>query len=94
MIDEARAMIRVSKHNHIVNFQGICVEKESVYLLLEYCALGQIDEFLRKHAKRLTKKQCHPELVQWCAEVADGMAFLVKKNIIHVSSYTDSFNII
>ena len=25
------------------------------------------------------------ELIQWCAQVADGMAFLARKNIIHVS---------
>ena len=50
MLEEAKTMIRVSKHDHIVNFQGLCVEKESVYLLLEYCALGPIDDFLQRNA--------------------------------------------
>ena len=85
MLEEAKAMIKVSKHDHIVNFQGLCVEKESVYLLLEYCSLGPIDDYLQKNAADIIKNQSHKELVKWCAEVADGMAFLVKKNIIHVS---------
>ena len=42
MLDEAKAMIRVSRHDHIVNFQGICVANDSVYLLLEDCTLGKI----------------------------------------------------
>ena len=42
MLDEAKAMIRVSRHDHIVNFQGICVANDSVYLLLEYCTLGKV----------------------------------------------------
>ena len=42
MLQEAKSMIKVSKHDHIVNFQGVCVENDSVYLLLEFCSLGPI----------------------------------------------------
>ena len=88
MLDEAMAMIRVSKHDHIVNFQGVCIQDESVYLLLEFCANGPIDAYLRKNAHDISTKpdnQRNQELIQWCIHVADGMDFLVKKNIIHVS---------
>ena len=88
MLEEAKTMIRVSKHNHIVNFQGLSVNNDSVYLLLEFCAMGPIDDFLQKHAKELNLKLSNGEckgMVEWCAQIADGMAFLVKKNIIHVS---------
>ena len=88
MLDEAMAMIRVSKHDHIVNFQGVCVQNDSVYLLLEYCAKGPIDNYLRKNAKEIKSKidnQNYPKLIQWCSQVADAMEFLVTKNIIHVS---------
>ena len=47
LLEEAKAMIRVSKHDHIVNLQGICDGNDSVYLLLEFCALGPIDDFLK-----------------------------------------------
>ena len=88
MLDEAKTMIRVSKHDHIVNFQGVCVHSDSVYLLLEFCSLGRIDNFLQKYAKQMESKlanQDFTDLVQWGADIADGMEFLVSENIIHVS---------
>ena len=88
MLDEAKAMIRVSRHDHIVNFQGLCVANDSVYLLLEYCTLGQIDVYLRKHVREMNQKlrnQNYSELMRWCIQIADGMEFLVKENVIHVS---------
>ena len=89
MLEEAKAMIKVSKHDHIVNFQGICLHNDAVYLLLELCAQGPIDNFLHRNANKMENKLVnhnYEELIQWCAQVADGMAFLAKKNIIHVSS--------
>ena len=56
MLDEAMAMIRVSKHDHIVNFQGVCIQNDSVYLLLEFCANGPIDSYLRKNAQDISTK--------------------------------------
>ena len=91
MLDEAKAMIRVSKHDHIVNFQGICVANDSVYLLLEYCTLGSIDFYLRKHVREMNQKlrnQNFLVLMGWCIQIADGMEFLVKENVIHVSFHS------
>ena len=91
MVEEAKTMIRVSKHDHIVNFQGICLQNEVVYLLLEFCAFGPIKNFLQKHTLDLRAKlryNNHGELIDWCAQVADGMDFLASKNIIHVSTYS------
>ena len=89
LFEEAKAMIRVSKHDHIVNLQGICDSNDSVYLLLEFCALGPIDDFLKGHALEINSKVStnggYEKLIQWCTQVADGMGFLAKKNIIHVS---------
>ena len=49
MLDEAKTMIRVSKHDHVVNFQGVCIHNDTVYLLLEFCSLGPIDNYLQKY---------------------------------------------
>ena len=46
MLEEAKAMIRVAKHDHIVNFQGISIDGEKVYVLLEFCSFGAVDGFL------------------------------------------------
>ena len=81
-------MIRVSKHDHIVNFQGFCLKNENAYLLLEFCAHGPIQKFLQNHILELRAKLRHnenEEFIQWCAQVADGMEYLASKNIIHVN---------
>ena len=72
----------MSKHDHIVNIQGVCKHDDSVYLLLEFCALGSIDEFLRQNSN--TGYYDIDKLTTWCVQVADGMDFLTKENIIHV----------
>ena len=87
MLEEAKAMIRVSKHNHIVNFQGISVQGKRVYVLLEYCSFGSIDDFLQTNSANFRAKLEHQnfkQVVTWCRHVADGMEFLVAKGIIHV----------
>ena len=92
MVEEAKAMIRVSKHDHIVNFQGICLQNEVVFLLLEFCALGPLKNYLQKHVKEMRLRLGNPdyeELIQWCIQVADGMEFLASENIIHVSVLSD-----
>lgn len=116
MLDEAKAMIKVSKHDHIVNIQGILILKfhapftyaksrkleiyiafstfvgltmkdNSVYLLLEYCTNGPIDQYLRKHERQFRNKfmsQSYDDVVTWGIQVCDAMGFLAKNNIIHV----------
>ena len=73
----------MSKHDQIVNIQGLCEYEDSVFLLLEFCALGSIDDFLRNNSNAVYYNT--EELIQWCFQVADGMEFLAKKNVIHVS---------
>ena len=89
MLEEAKAMIRVAKHDHIVNFQGISMDGEKVYVLLEFCSFGAIDSFLRSHNENFRMKMeggNFKEVVSWCVQVADAMEFLVKNDIIHVSA--------
>ena len=88
MLEEAKAMIRVTKHDHIVNFQGISMDGDKVYVLLEFCSFGAIDSYLKSNSENFRMKLEHgnfKEVVSWCVQVADAMDFLVKNDIIHVS---------
>ena len=90
MLEEAKAMIRVAKHDNIVNFLGISMDGEKVYVLLEFCSFGSIDSFLEKNSENFRMKmECgnYKEVVSWFVQVADAMDFLVKNNIIHVSTH-------
>ena len=89
MIEEAKAMIRVTNHDHIVNFYGISMNGENVYILLEFCSFGDIGSFLKRHSENFRLKMEHgnyKDVISWCVQVADAIEFLVKNDIIHVSS--------
>ena len=89
MLAEAKTMIRVTNHDHIVNIQGISINEEKVYILLEFCSFGAIDSFLKRHSENFRIKMEHgnyKDFVSWCVQVADAMEFMVKNNIIHVST--------
>ena len=88
MLEEAKAMMWVAKHDHIVNFQGVSMQENKVYVLLEFCSFGSIDRFLRTHEENFrAKMECgsYKEVVKWCFQVANAMEFMVENNIIHVS---------
>ena len=87
LLDEAKAMLRVPTHDHIVNFQGISINNEHAFLLLEFCAFGSIHKFLQLREGEFRIKlenQIYKELIRWASQVADAMDFLVKNDIIHV----------
>ena len=89
LLDEAKAMMRVSKHDHIVNIQGICVKNDVAYLLMEYCASGCLYDYLQSNEENLRAKlhqqNDYSKFRNWICQVAEGMAFLAWNNIIHVS---------
>ena len=88
MLEEAKTMIRVPNHDHIVNFKGISLDVEKCYVLLEFCSFGAINSFLRANSANFRTKLANgdcKEVALWCYQVADAMEFLVKNNIIHVS---------
>ena len=87
MLDEAKVMMKVAKHNHIVNFQGISINNDQVYMLLEFCHSGSIEEFLKSNStkyKAKLERHDYMELVNWSSQVADAMKFMVESSIIHV----------
>lgn len=90
MLDEAKVMMKVAKHNHIVNFQGVSIHNDQVYMLLEFCSSGSIEEFLKSNNKKYIEKLLGHDyilitsLVDWCVQVADAMKFMVENSIIHV----------
>ena len=97
MLEEAKAMMWVAKHDHIVNFQGVSMQENKVYVLLEFCSFGSIDRFLRTHEENFrTKMECgsYKEVVKWCYQVANAMDFMVENNIIHLNPAKGKYEVI
>ena len=79
-------MLRVTKNKNIVNLQGISMHQNTIYLLLEYCAQGSVEDFLRKKASYFQQCAEHNDykfLLKCCSQVTEAMVFLVDKGIIH-----------
>ena len=73
---------------HITKIQGICVENDVAYLLMEYCASGCLYDYLQQNEESLKAKFWQDGLKKfgnWISQVAEAMAFLALNNIIHVS---------
>ena len=63
------------------------MKDNSVYLLLEYCTNGPIQQYLQKHERQFRNKfrnQTYDEIIAWGIQVCDAMGFLARNNIIHV----------
>ena len=100
LLDEAKAMMRVSNHDHIVNIQGICVKNDVAYLLMEYCHSGCLYDYLQSNEESLRTKLYQQndfsKFRNWICQVAEGMAFLAWNNVIHVNisfDYNISFSV-
>ena len=86
MLHEAKTMTRITRNNHIVNLQGIAEYQNQIFLLLEHCAFGSVESYLKKYANHYMhciENNDYEFLLSCCSQVAAGMDFLVEKDIIH-----------
>ena len=85
MLHEAKAMMRVPKHSHVVNFLGIGQHNDYMHfcLLMEYCSNGQLKSYLSNNYTQLVDRI--DRLFHWSEHIANAMDFLVQNDIIHVS---------
>ena len=58
MIKEMNTMSNLRPHPNLVNLLGVCteeMEQKQIYLILEYCPLGDLKTFFMKHRDQFTK---------------------------------------
>ncbi|XP_039600984.1 cytoplasmic tyrosine-protein kinase BMX-like [Polypterus senegalus] len=77
-IEEAKIMMKL-RHPKLVTLYGVCTKEFPIYIVAEYLSSGCLLNYLHDHGKDLQSNQ----LVEICADVCDGMAFLESKNFIH-----------
>jgi serine/threonine protein kinase len=80
---EISLLISVPGHSNLMNFLGICVNRNDVYLITEYCEGGTLFDILYRESLpfNLTYKQ----KIKIIIDIAKGMQFLheLRKPIIH-----------
>jgi len=67
------------QHDNVARFFGISSHNDTVYLVEQYCANGTLLDFLRDN--KYTVNQSFRYVA--CADIANGMAYLHRQNLIH-----------
>eukprot|EP00051_Salpingoeca_urceolata_P025605 m.462593 g.462593 ORF g.462593 m.462593 type:complete len:1011 (+) comp20351_c1_seq3:866-3898(+) len=73
-------------HPNIVQLLGVVTQSEPLQLVIEYCALGDAKELLRKYRPSRPTDPSRLSLalrMSLCAEIADGMQFLSSQGCVH-----------
>ena len=90
--NEIKIMSYVDPHLNLVNMIASCTselqENGNLWLLIEFCQLGDLKKYLIKHSKELLSgsdsdpinSRC---LLSWICDIGKGMEFLTKANIMH-----------
>lgn len=60
---------------------GICTKQKPIFIVTEYMKHGALILYLRKYKKTLIRQ--HQSLINICAQVASGMAYLEQQQFIH-----------
>ena len=67
------------RHPQIVAFHGLCSMEEPVYVITELMERGNLLDYFGGEGKSLKS----PQLIYMASQVAAGMAYLEKENVIH-----------
>lgn len=91
-IGEIKIMSIVDPHLNLVNMIGSCTsdfaETNQLWLLLEYCQYGDLKNYLIDIKKKIINGKEEESgksriLLQWCYDIAKGMQYLARRNIMH-----------
>ncbi|VEL10901.1 unnamed protein product, partial [Protopolystoma xenopodis] len=78
LLDEAKVMVSVS-HRHCLRLLGVCLSGTRRCLVSAYVENGSLDRYLSTHGSRIQAQL----LLIWASQIADGMAYLQSRGIIH-----------
>ena len=91
-IGEIKIMSNVDPHLNLVNMIGSCTsdfaETNQLWLLLEYCQFGDLKSYLISNKSEILNGKESESinsrlLIQWCYDIAKGMQFLARCNVMH-----------
>ncbi|KAF6201622.1 hypothetical protein GE061_004015 [Apolygus lucorum] len=76
-LDEAYIMASV-EHQNLLQLLGVCMTDEMM-LVTQLMPLGCLLDYVRKHQDKIGSKP----LLNWCYQIARGMAYLEEKRLVH-----------
>ncbi|NXP82979.1 HCK kinase, partial [Ramphastos sulfuratus] len=78
-LEEANLM-KLLQHDKLVRLHAVVTKEEPIYIITEFMEKGSLLDFLKSSEGN---KQPLPRLIDFSAQIAEGMAFLEKRNYIH-----------
>uniref|UniRef100_A0A9L0SP43 Tyrosine-protein kinase n=1 Tax=Equus caballus TaxID=9796 RepID=A0A9L0SP43_HORSE len=72
-------LMKTLQHDKLVKLYAV-VTKEPIYIITEFMAKGSLLDFLKSEEG---SKQPLPKLIDFSAQIAEGMAFIEQRNYIH-----------
>lgn len=81
IINEIRLL---ASHNckHIIDYSTVFIKHSSIYIVMEYAKKGDLHQYI-KYYKSNNKKFSDSELFNYFIQIAQGIKYLHKHNIIH-----------
>jgi len=76
-------------HENVARFFGISSREDAVYLVEQYCANGTLVDFLRDNQHVVNQSMCYVV----CADIANGMTYLHRQNVIHGNLTVDKCHV-
>ena len=76
---EASVMTDLS-HPHLVQLIGVSLDEKPVFIITEFMEKGSLVVYLQTRGRSIIRKQ---DLLGFARDVADGMAYLEHKDLIH-----------
>ncbi|XP_040465150.1 tyrosine-protein kinase HCK isoform X2 [Falco naumanni] len=78
-LEEANLM-KTLQHDKLVKLHAVVTREEPIYIITEFMEKGSLLDFLKSEEGN---KQPLPKLIDFSAQIAEGMAFIEKRNYIH-----------
>ncbi|KAE8598796.1 hypothetical protein XENTR_v10016943 [Xenopus tropicalis] len=78
-MEEANLM-KSLQHDKLVRLYAVVSKEEPIYIITEFMAKGSLLDFLKSDEGA---KVILPKLIDFSAQIAEGMAYIEKKNYIH-----------
>ncbi|XP_074699705.1 tyrosine-protein kinase HCK [Strix aluco] len=78
-LEEANLM-KTLQHDKLVKLHAVVTKEEPIFIITEFMEKGSLLDFLKSDEGN---KQPLPKLIDFSAQIAEGMAFIEKRNYIH-----------
>ncbi|XP_068768614.1 tyrosine-protein kinase HCK isoform X2 [Struthio camelus] len=73
-------LMKTLQHDKLVKLHAVVTGEEPIYIITEFMEKGSLLDFLKSDEGR---RQPLPKLIDFSAQIAEGMAFIEKRNYIH-----------